>query len=152
MVSRNLATYDVVEDVQIARLAFTVGALVSFCYLVLAGTRKSRMDQIAQQLQHEHQRRIVTIFVVFLSFFLLSFSYGIDEWGGDCASDHVATVFMLQRLASSCCIVAYLLEAYFVHSNEKGHTNPYLNAISKRLPTSCKNKNRSQITIHSSIL
>ena len=90
------------------------------------------MDQIAQQLQHEHQRRIVTIFVVFLSFFLLSFSYGIDEWGGDCASDHVATVFMLQRLASSCCIVAYLLEAYFVHSNEKGHTNPYLNAISKR--------------------
>ena len=137
MRSRNEAMYNVVEDVQIARLAFTIGAVLSCCYLIMASTRKTRMDQVAQTMQKEHARRVLTLIVMFLSFFLLAFSYGIDEWGGDCEDDHVATVFMLQRLASSSCIVAYLLEAYYIHSNEDGHTNPYLNDVSKQLPTSC---------------
>ena len=58
-------------------------------------------------------------------------------WGGDCDSDHVATVFMLQRLAGTCCIISYLVEAYYVNSNAAGHTNPYLNNFSKTLPTKC---------------
>jgi hypothetical protein len=58
MLSRNQASYDVVEDVQIARLAFTIGALLSFIYCLLSCSRKTRMDQVAQRMQNEHFRRV----------------------------------------------------------------------------------------------
>ena len=135
--SRSEAAYYVVGDVQIARIAFTIGAVLSFGYLVLAGSRKTRMDSQAQKMQKEQQRRVFNIFVTFCAFFFAAFSYGVDMWGGDCESDHVATIFMLQRLASTCCIISYLLEAYYIHSNDEGHTNPYMNTVAKLLPNAC---------------
>ena len=44
---------------------------------------------------------------------------------------------MLQRLAGTCCVISYLVEAYYVNSNADGHTNPYLSNFSKTLPTKC---------------
>jgi len=135
--SRREAAYYVVGDVEIARLVFIIGSVLAFAYLMLAGLRKTRMDSPASQMQNEQRRRVVNIFVTFSGFFFASFSYGIDMWGGDCDSDHVATVFMLQRLAGTCCVISYLVEAYYVNSNADGHTNPYLHNFSKTLPTKC---------------
>jgi hypothetical protein len=111
--SRTEAAYYVVGDVQIARIVFTIGAVVAFCYLILACTRRTRFDSQASLMQNEQSRRTINLFVTFCALFFAAFSYGVDSWGGDCDSDHVVTIFMLQRLASTCCVISYLLEGKF---------------------------------------
>lgn len=137
LISRKNALVDVTGDVEMARIVFTIAC--TFCVLTGAVSvfRKTRNDEYAVKLQSEQGRRLFSVAIAFCACLFAAVSYGIDQWGGECESDHVATVFLFQRLASSLCVVLYLLEVYFVIGAPSGHTNPYLNDHAQSLPNAC---------------
>ena len=120
-----------------ARIVFTIGCALCALLFVPSMIRPDRLDEAAKRVQAEQARRLISVAVALCACLSAAVSYGIDQWGGECESDHVATVFLFQRLASSLCVISYLLEVYFVMGDPTGHTNPYLDKHARSLPNSC---------------
>ncbi len=120
-----------------ARIVFTIGCVLCLLVLVPSMFRPERLDAAGVQLQTEQRRRLFSVAVALCACVAAAVSYGIDQWGGECESDHVATVFLFQRLASALCVVSYLFEVYFVMGASSGHTNPYLDEHARSLPNAC---------------
>jgi hypothetical protein len=120
-----------------ARIIFTIGCVLSVLILVPSMFRPERLDAAGVQIQTEQTRRLFSVAVVLCACIAAAVSYGIDQWGGECESDHVATVFLFQRLASALCVISYLFEVYYVMGAPSGHTNPYLDGHARSLPNAC---------------
>eukprot|EP00946_MAST-07B_sp_MAST-7B-sp1_P004232 g4232.t1 len=137
LASRSEAAFYVTGDVEMARIIFTIGCVLCVLVLIPSMFRPERLDAAGVRIQTEQTRRLFSISIAFCASLAAAVSYGIDQWGGECESDHVATVFLFQRLASTLCVILYLFEIYYVIGAPLGHTNPYLDEHARSLPNAC---------------